>query len=96
MSEEINQEHIKILDKSYTIACPAEERHALLDSARLLDDKMRHIRDNDKVIGNERIAIIAALNLAHELLQERQGGISDEVSARFGALTAKIEAELQG
>lgn len=96
MSDAVNQEHIKILDKSYTIACPVEERHALLDSARLLDEKMRHIRDNDKVLGAERVAIIAALNLAHELLQERKGGLGQEIMARFSALTAKIEAELQG
>ena len=91
----INQEKVEILDKSYTIACPEDERHALLDSAKMLDERMRHIRDNDKVMGTERVAIIAALNIAHDLLSQQQAGVSDDVENRIQQLTLRIENELK-
>jgi len=91
----VNQEKIEILDRSYTIACPEDERHALLDSAKLLDERMRHIRDNDKVMGTERIAIIAALNIAHDLLVQQQGGVGEDVENRLQQLTLRIENELK-
>jgi cell division protein ZapA len=92
----VNQEQIYILDKSYTIACTPEERLALLESAAMLDDKMRHIRDQDKIVGSERIAVIAALNIAHELLLERRNGSSShEISNTLQRLTKKIESSLK-
>jgi cell division protein ZapA len=60
---------VKILDKEYQVACPAEERDALLQAASNLDDRMRAIRGGGTVIGLERIAVMAALNLSHELSQ---------------------------
>jgi len=60
---------VKILDKEYQVACPPEERDALLQAANNLDDRMRAIRGGGTVIGLERIAVMAALNLSHELLQ---------------------------
>ena len=90
-----NQEKIEILDKSYTIACPEDERHALLDSAKMLDERMRHIRDNDKVMGTERVAIIAALNIAHDLLTQQHDGVSENVEERIQKLTLRIENELK-
>lgn len=91
----INQEKIEILDKSYTIACPEDERHALLDSAKMLDERMRHIRDNDKVMGTERVAIIAALNIAHDLLTQQQAGVGEDAENRIQQLTLRIENELK-
>ncbi|MDH3355733.1 MAG: cell division protein ZapA [Chromatiales bacterium] len=91
----VNQEKVEILDKSYTIACPEDERHALLDSAKMLDERMRHIRDNDKVMGTERVAIIAALNIAHELLTQQQAGVGEDVEKRLQQLTLRIENELK-
>ena len=90
-----NQEKIEILDKSYTIACPDDERHALLDSAKLLDERMRHIRDNDKVMGTERVAIIAALNIAHDLLTQQKAGLGEDLEKRIQALSLRIENELK-
>lgn len=95
MSPPVNQEHIYILDKSYTIACTTDERLALLESAAMLDDRMRHIRDQDKIVGTERIAVIAALNIAHELILERRNGSSQEITTILQRLTKKIEAELK-
>lgn len=63
---------VKILDREYQIACPPEERQALQDAARQLDERMRDIRTSGHVIGMERIAVMAALNLSHDLLQEKR------------------------
>lgn len=64
--------NVRILDKDYLIGCPPEEREGLLAAARFLDGRMRETRDSGKVIGTERIAVIAALNIAHELLQKQE------------------------
>lgn len=63
---------VKILDKEYQVACPREERAALQESAELLDERMRMIKRSGSVIGLERIAVMAALNLSHELLQAKR------------------------
>jgi cell division protein ZapA len=65
---------VKILDKEYQVACPREERQALVESAQLLDERMKAIRGTGAVIGLERIAVMAALNLSHELLQAKTAG----------------------
>ncbi len=65
MSKGVN---VKILGKDYQVACPEDLTHHLLDAALLLDNRMKEIRSSGKVIGVERIAVMAALNLAHELL----------------------------
>ena len=66
MSEErVSRVSVRLLDREYQVACPAEERSDLLDSAEYLDGKMREIRDSGKVVGLDRIAVIAALNLAN-------------------------------
>lgn len=59
---------VKILGKEYQVSCPENQTHSLIDAAFLLDEKMKKIRSSGKVIGSERIAVMAALNLAHELL----------------------------
>ncbi len=62
---------IQILDKEYRVACPEDERVALLESARYLNQKMQEVRDTGRVIGMDRIAIMAALNIVHEFLECR-------------------------
>ena len=59
---------VKILDKEYKVACEKQEQEELLRAARHLDEKMREVRSNGKVLGGERIAVMAALNIAHEYL----------------------------
>ena len=71
MSEDIQRVTVRLLDKEYQIACPEDEREALLESADLLNRKMREIRDSGKVVGVDRIAVMAALNMTHEMLQGR-------------------------
>ena len=60
---------VKILDKEYQVACPEEQESQLVVSAKYLDKQMRGIRDSGKVVGLERIAVMAALNIGYELLQ---------------------------
>ncbi|GAB4302074.1 MAG: cell division protein ZapA [Thiohalomonadaceae bacterium] len=96
-ANDILQVPVRILDKEYTIACPAEEREGLLESARILNDKMRDIRSSGKVIGSERIAVLAALNITHELLQQRHSGsgYTGDLGRRLRRLQERIEGVLE-
>jgi cell division protein ZapA len=69
MMGSVNTVTVSILDKDYQVACPAEQQAELIVSASYLDKQMRAIRDSGKVIGLERIAVMAALNISHELLK---------------------------
>jgi len=89
---------VSILDKEYKVACPTGEKRALLDSAEYLDEKMREIRDTGKIIGPERIAVLAALNITHELLTGTVigGDIKEDLTPRLRSLSSKISAALEG
>jgi cell division protein ZapA len=92
MSEErISRVSVRLLDREYQVACPAEERSALLDSAEYLDAKMKEVRDSGKVVGLDRIAVISALNIANELMQLKRNGTSLEgdVGAKLKSLDRK-------
>ncbi|WP_339488851.1 cell division protein ZapA [Pseudomonas sp. EL_65y_Pfl2_R95] len=66
-----NTVNVQILDKEYCINCPQSERANLEGAARYLDAKMREIRSSGKVIGADRVAVMAALNITHELLHKQ-------------------------
>ena len=72
---------VKILDKEYQVACPEDQEAELIVSAKYLDKQMRGIRDTGKVIGLERIAVMAALNISYELLQASGHGDNHEGAA---------------
>ena len=74
---------VKLLDKEYAINCPDGAEAELIASADLLDSKMREIRDQAKLLGLERIAVMAGLNLAHELMQA--SGSADTAEAVHSA-----------
>lgn len=63
---------VQILDKEYCINCPDDERANLESAARYLDGKMREIRSSGKVIGADRVAVMAALNITHDLLHRKE------------------------
>jgi cell division protein ZapA len=86
---------IRILDKDYHIACAPEEKAGLLQSAEHLNEKMREIRESGKVSGGERIAVMAALNIAHELVQLRSRGASPEAGARLRSMRERVESALK-
>lgn len=87
---------VKILDKEYRIACEPDEVGALKSSAQYLNDQMKMIRDTGSVIGGDRIAVMAALNITHELLHKTTDSetISDIVSKRIKSLRDKVEVAL--
>ena len=88
--------NVRILDKDYLVACPHEERSALLDSAELLNTKMREIRDNGKIVGADRIAVMAALNLANEVLKlrEKDTRIESALGDRVRGMRERVDAAL--
>lgn len=71
MSPEAKPINIKIMDKEYLISCPENERDQLYNAAEMVNSKMAQIKNAGSVIGSERIAVMAALNIAHELLDYR-------------------------
>ena len=87
---------IQILDKEYMVSCPDEERDELLESARYLDERMRETRDAGKVLGTERMAVMTALNIVHELLRSQRSHSESEqgLSSSSDTLTSKVEAAL--
>jgi cell division protein ZapA len=87
---------VHILDKEYRVMCPPEERDALIASARQLDARMREIRDHGRVIGTERIAVMAALNIVHELMQREttQHEFDQDLGKRLRRLTQRIDEAL--
>ncbi len=87
--------NIKIMDKDYHVACPADQQSSLRDSASFLNERLENIKKKGSIIGNERIAIMVALNLAHELLssQHYEGTLSD-VDLRMVNLQKKIDLAL--
>lgn len=84
---------VQILDKEYRFSCPEEESEALVGAARCVNRKMAEIRDSGKVIGLERMAIMAAINIAHELLglNGEGSGTNDELPKQLAVLQNKIE-----
>ena len=93
MKEQFAQVSVRILDKEYTVKCPPEERTDLLDSAEVLNAKMIEARDAAGVVGLDRIAVIAALNMASDLLnaQARDRLIEGDVSARLKTISDRVE-----
>lgn len=97
MSKPLQPVSLNILGKEYKIACAPDEQEALIKSAQQLDRQMRKIRDTGKVAGADRIAVLAALNLAHDLSAStaNNGSVSPDISARLIDLRQKIENVLE-
>jgi len=95
--ERITRVSVRLLEREYQVACPAEERTDLLDSAEYLDAKMREVRDSGKVVGLDRIAVISALNLANELIKMRRNGssVDTDIGSRLRSLRERVESALE-
>jgi cell division protein ZapA len=89
---------VRILDKDYQFGCRPEEKDGLLASARFLDERMREVRKSGRVIGTDRIAVVAAINLAYDLLQKGGGdaGLGQATVERLAALQGRLDAALTG
>ena len=87
---------VKILDREYDVSCPQEEVDDLVRAARSLSARMREIRRSGKVVGLDRIAVMAALNYAHEYLEveERLARVVADTDDRAGRLAERVAAAL--
>jgi len=84
--------NVSIMGKQFTVSCADNERNQLLAAAEYLDEKMARIHSSGKVIGLERCAVMAALNMAHELLEMRRGmGVPQDFEGRLKGLQQKID-----
>ena len=84
MSFERKPVNLTIMDKDYVVGCTEEEREALLASVEFLNGKLREQRESGKVIGNERVAVMAALNIVHEYLEYRRHHTASSVDVDDG------------
>ena len=93
MSEPVS---VRILDREYLIACQPDERSGLIAAAAYLDGKLRELRDSHRGGGLERIAVLAGLNIAHELLDLRQkeASSSQHLAQHLQVIKSKLEAGL--
>lgn len=96
MSDRMVRISVRILEKEYQVACPVEERSDLLDSAEYLNGKMREIRDGGNVVGLDRIAVMAALNIANELLKlkNQDRSLNSDVGNRIKQLRERVETAI--
>ena len=86
---------IRILDKEHQVNCQPEEREALEYSAQLLNAKMEEIRRGSHIIGLERIAVMAALNLAHDLIRSEETAKQDNSAASLlQSMGSKLDSVL--
>jgi cell division protein ZapA len=96
MAEGGNTVEVSLLGRTYRVACDESERESLMQAVAYLDGKMNEIRKAGKVMGAERIAVMAALNVAHELLGVRLGQGFDvgQAKRRISAIESKIDAAI--
>lgn len=88
--------NVNILGKEFQVSCPANEQDDLLSAAAQLDQRMREIRETGKVIGLERIAIMAGLNITHEFLQAKDKAEGKQTTDLLKKLNRKLDNALQG
>lgn len=84
---------VRILDKEYRIACPKDEKEGLLASANYLSRRMREIRNSGRVIGAEKVAILAALNICHEFLNHQSQ--QKDLGTRVRSLQERVSTILK-
>ncbi len=96
MAEVAKTVEVNLLGRTYRVACDDREREALMQAVAYLDGKMNEIRKAGKVMGAERIAVMAALNVAHELLSVRLGAGFDvgKAKRRIHAIESKLDAAI--
>ena len=97
MTKKTAQVSVRILDKEYQVACPTNERTNLLDSAEILNAKMREIYDSGRIVGLDRIAVMAALNMANEIIHAdaRDQQIEGNISERLKKISDRVDDVLR-
>ncbi len=94
---------VKILNREYRVACPSGEEDALIESARQLDLRMQEIKQTGKVVGTDRVAVMAALNIINELMSsqpktpasnQNTNQIKSELSAQIGSKIENMQSKI--
>ncbi|GIX29097.1 cell division protein ZapA [Pelomicrobium sp. G1] len=95
-SAELKPLDVTIMGREFRIACKEEERQQLLEAVAFLEKRMREVKETGKVVGTERIALIAALQIAHEFLSTRVSGKFDlgEIRRRINAMQETLDRAL--
>lgn len=88
---------VTILDKEYRVSCTEEERPGLESSARFLDEKMQAIKQSGRIVGSDRIAVMAGLNITHDLLTDglKKDGASLDINEKIIALQNKVDFAIE-
>ena len=96
MAEGAKTVEVNLLGRTYRVACEDDERESLMQAVAYLDGKMNEIRKAGKVMGAERIAVMAALNVAHELLNVKLGGGFDmgQAKRRLSDIESQLDAAI--
>jgi cell division protein ZapA len=94
MTDKAKSLDVNIMGRSYKVTCPDEEREALLQAVAYLDQKMGEIKSSGRVASAERIAVMAALNIAHELLEARTRGAAASPPAADGFDIAEVKRRM--
>ena len=94
-NSELSTLNVNILDKDFQVSCPSGQQDDLLKAARQLDQRMRNIRDSGKVIGLERIAVMAGLNLSHEFLHTKDALEADDTQTLLKKIDRKLDKALK-
>jgi len=97
MSQSPEPVTVRIVDREYRVMCTPEQRRTLMESALFLDQQMREIRDTGKISSMDKIAVMAALNLAEEVLKLRQemSARDEQVDARVRDLADRLDRSLE-
>lgn len=95
MSTENQTVVLRILDKEYQVACPPDQQAELKEAAGFLDQQMRKIRESGKVVGLERIAVMAALNITYDL-KKCQGSATEQAASGSNEQVRKLNNKLDG
>lgn len=95
MSSENHSVTVRILDKEYQVACPPDQQAELREAAGFLDQQMRKIRESGKVVGLERIAVMAALNITYDL-KKCQATAVDQAGSGSHEQVRKLNNKLDG
>lgn len=96
MSNDVIPVTVRILEKEYKISCPAGEHESLVASAQHVNDSMQKIRDGGKALGAERIAVMAAINIAHDLFNSKTNSVESEVLTKIDILQESVDRVLNG
>lgn len=87
--------NVRILERDYQVACPADERDELHAAAEYVDRRMKEVRQRGNVIGTDRVAVMAALNIAHDLLAlQESANALERVDNKLEDLTERLESTL--